>query len=57
MTTEEADELLAKIADMALAIEEDEELAASDPRYCIVAKWIETDVDLVDAPSPPQPPC
>ena len=47
MTTDEADELLSKIADMALIIEEDAELERIDPRYAIIAKWIETDLDTV----------
>jgi len=51
MTTEEADEMLAKIADMAQAIEDDEELKQADPRYAIVAKWIDVDLNNVDAPA------
>ena len=47
MTTEEADELLAKIDDMAREIEEDEELEKIDPRYGIVAMFIDTDINLV----------
>jgi hypothetical protein len=47
MTTEEADELLAKIEDMAIEIEEDEELKKLDPRYGIVAMLIDTDINSV----------
>lgn len=47
MTTDEADEMLSKIADMALLIEEDAELERIDLRYSILAKWIETDLDTV----------
>ena len=47
MTIEEADEILSKIADLALEIEEDTELQRVDPRYAIVAKCIDTDVDSV----------
>lgn len=47
MTTDEADELLAEIADMAIRIEEDEELRRADPRYAVLAKWIETNLDTV----------
>jgi predicted house-cleaning noncanonical NTP pyrophosphatase (MazG superfamily) len=48
MTTEEADELLAKIEDMAREIEEDKELEELDPRYGIVAMWIDTDINSVN---------
>lgn len=47
MTIEEADEILSKINDLALEIEEDKDLQRVDPRYAIVAKWIDTDVDSV----------
>lgn len=47
MTTQEADDLLAQIADMALLIEEDEDLKRVDPRYAIIAQWIDTNVDTV----------
>ncbi len=47
MTTDDADELLQQIADLALRIEEDDELARADPRYAILAKWIDTDIDTV----------
>lgn len=52
MTTDEADELLSQIADMALQIEEDAELERADPRYSILAKWIETNLDTVSVPAP-----
>ena len=47
MTIDEADEILSKINDLALEIEEDKELQRVDPRYAILAKWIETDIDSV----------
>ena len=47
MTIDEADEILSKINDLALEIEEDKELQRVDPRYAILAKWIETDIDAV----------
>ena len=47
MTTEEADEILEQIASLAQRLEEDAELKAIDPRYAILAKWCETDLDSV----------
>ena len=47
MTIEEAEEILQQIAYLANEIEEDEDLMQLDPRYAILAKWIDTDVGSV----------
>ena len=47
MTIGEAEEILQQIADLASEIEEDKELMQLDPRYTILAKWIDTDVGTV----------
>lgn len=47
MLIEEAEEILQQISDLANEIEEDEELMQLDPRYAILAKWIDTDVGSV----------
>ena len=44
MNTQEADEKLDLIEEIASEIENDEELADIDERYKITAKWIDTDI-------------
>ena len=48
MTPEEAEVKLDIIREIAQEIESDEELLRIDSRYNILAKWIETDVDMCD---------
>ena len=45
MTAEQADEILGEIEELAFQIERDDELAKEDPRYRIIAKWIDLDID------------
>ena len=48
MTTDEADDILETIARHAYELEYDTELYKLDPRYSIVASWIDTDIDVVE---------
>ena len=48
MTRQEADEKLEVINQLAMEIEEDEDLKSVDSRYYITAKWIDTDIENVD---------
>jgi len=47
MNTDQADEILDQIENLATQIELDEELAEADGRYKITAKWIDTDITNV----------
>lgn len=49
MTIDEADSIIEQIDRLAEQIENDKELEALDPRYKIMASWLETSVDDVDA--------
>lgn len=48
VTPKQADEILEEIERLAAMIEEDKELLALDPRYSIVAKWIDCNLESVD---------
>lgn len=48
MTRAEAEEKIALIDALALELETDQELKAIDPRYAIMAQWIDTDLEIVE---------
>lgn len=49
MQLAEAEEKRARIDALARELEADEELKALEPRYAVMAQWLDTDLDNVDA--------
>lgn len=52
MTTAEADDILAQIDALGARLIEDDELFQLDPRYAVLAQWLDTDLDYISLERP-----